>query len=117
MDKKEIHEFSLKWIKKFQEKNWNFYEIFESDEFPNECWSLGFEMDCGNKFVETYGAEMMKGNNLENDIERISDIMILGSGIFSNWRYFNHWSYCRPTEEDIKWFILAFKRLIELTKE
>ena len=113
----DVELFVKKWLTVFSDNNMDFLDVFEKNNFPKDCEDFGFEMDCGNKFVETYGTEMMKGNNLENDIERINDIMILGSGIFSNWRYFNHWAYCRPTEEDIKWFILAFKRLIELTKE
>ena len=50
MDKTAIYEFAIKWVNKFQEKNWNYYEIFDSDEFPDECIKLKFEMDCGNKF-------------------------------------------------------------------
>lgn len=117
MDKKAIYKFSTKWLEKFQEKDWNYYEIFESEVFPFECNKLEFEMDCGNKFIETYGEDLLDGNILEINIIKIKDIMILGSGIFSRWRYFNHWSYSRPTEEDIKWFILALTRLVELTRE
>ena len=117
MGNKKIYNFAIKWINKFREKNWNFHDIFESDKFPNECRELKFEMDCGNKFVEAYGNEMMKGNILESEIEKINDIMLLGSGIFSNWRYFNHWAYAGPSEEDVKWFVVALTRLAELTKE
>ena len=84
MDKTAIYEFAIKWVNKFQEKNWNYYEIFDSDEFSNECIKLKFEMDCGNKFVEVYGSNMMKGNNLEKESKKINAIMILGLGIFSN---------------------------------
>lgn len=117
MNKQEIKDFSEKWIKKFHDKNMNFHEIFESDDFPNECRKLQFEMDCGNKFAETYGSKMLKGEFLKANISKVDNIQILGSGIFSNWRYFNHWAYSSPTEEDITWFITALARLAELVEE
>ncbi len=115
--KKQIYEFANKWIAKFKDKNMNFHEVFESDEFPNDCRKLEFEMDCGNKFAEAYGTEMTNVEFLEKNISKIDNIEILGSGIFSNWRYFNHWAYAGPNEDDIKWFILALTRLAKLSKQ
>ena len=118
MDKIAIHEFSIKWINKFQDKNWNFHEIFESDEFPNGCWSLGFEMDCGKSFSEKYGSDSFRELELlQRVICNVDDIQALGNFIFSKWRWFNHGDYVVYEPKDEEWFIIAFKRLIELTKE
>lgn len=60
MRKQEIVDFSEKWIRKFQDKNMNFYDIFDTDEFPNECRRLEFEMDCGKEFEEKYSSDAFR---------------------------------------------------------
>lgn len=53
-------------------------------------------------------------------IDDVTDIFLLGSAIYSQWRYFNHWAY---SGEDIlepqnrAWFISAFSRLALLSGE
>ena len=53
-------------------------------------------------------------------IDDVTDIFLLGSAIYSQWRYFNHWAY---SGEDIlepqnrAWFISAFSRLAQLSGE
>ena len=93
------------------------YKFFDSMEFPNECWNLGFEMDCGRSFDEAYGPDGWDIEKLESKLPSMNDIKIIGSGIFSNWRYFNHWSFGHAEEKDKKWFLTLFKHLKELTKE
>ncbi|MFR2627437.1 MAG: hypothetical protein ACLS89_07930 [Collinsella sp.] len=49
------------------------------------------------------------------DIDTIDDVGLLGSGVFSRWRYITHWKYDSvPDEDDLEWFRLALGRLREL---
>lgn len=89
--------------------------FFDSSSFPYDCWSLGFEMDCGHSFIETYGEDAWRSNSgLLQVVDKINDLKILGSGLFSQWRYFNHWAYAGPTEENKKWFLTVLHRMQEL---
>lgn len=53
-------------------------------------------------------------------IENVNDISLLGSAIYSRWRYFNHWAYDAAeilSMSNRSWFIIAFNRLVELCKD
>ena len=113
---KDIYGFAMKWFNKFK-NNYNFYDIFDNLDFPNECKRLNFEMDCDNSFINKYGSDATTYEGLKNKIDNIDNIKILGSGIFSQWRYFNHWADAQPEEDDIKWFILCLNRLKELVNK
>lgn len=52
----------------FAQKHLDFFKHTEADDremygflddmaFPDECWGLGFEMDCGHSFIETCGED------------------------------------------------------------
>lgn len=83
-------------------------------ELDGDMFALGFNMDCGEEFLQRYP----EGNTLEGlraVIAEIDDAPLLGSGIFSHWRYVTHWTWeGEPSEEDLEWFRLAVKRLEEL---
>jgi ADP-ribosylglycohydrolase len=105
------------FLTRFSADSYSYHEFFDSPTFPEECWSLGFEMDCGESFIAAYGAEAMKSQRgLSSVIEKADDIKILGSALFSQWRYFNHWSYGPATEKDKEWFLTILRRMQELTK-
>ena len=96
----------------------SYYRFFDNEKFPEECRTLGFEMDCGHSFAEAYGAAWNDVEILRRTIEKVSDINIIGSGLFSQWRYFNHWSSPSHADADTKeWFILLFERLKVLCKK
>jgi hypothetical protein len=83
----------------------------------DDCQKLGFEMDCGHTFQERYGKAVYDVAELRKIIEHVSDIKLLGSAIYSQWRYFNHWVYSAADileSENREWFIVALKRLEEL---
>ena len=104
------------FLTKFDHEAESYYDLFESPTFPNECLGLGFEMDCGQSFVDTYGEEAWSSNDgLLLVIDKANDLKILGSGLFSKWRYFNHWAYFHATEEDKKWFLNVLKRIKKLS--
>lgn len=82
---------------------------------PEEMWSLGLEMDCGKSFERMYKQELGDLQSLELDSDRIDDPLILGSAIFSEWRYYTHWANCGMDEEAVRWFEVAARRLEEIT--
>ncbi len=94
------------------------YQFFDSDSFPNDCRSLGFEMDCGQGFIEAYGIESWRtSEGLRAAIDRIDDMMVIGSGLFSKWRDYNHWSSPSDANYDTKeWFLMLLKRMQEISK-
>ncbi len=89
---KQIHDFAVKWCDKFRDQNINSLEV--TDHFmADECKTLGFEMDCGHAFENIYGNAFNNCNELKKVIDDITDISLLGSAIYSRWRYFNHWRH------------------------
>ena len=111
-----LRKFTEKYINyflnDFNPKSSSYYDLFDSPDFPDECWSLGFEMDCGESFTNTYGPEAWHSNEvLSSMIDKMDNLKVLGSGLFSQWRYFNHWAYEHATEEDKKWFLMILKRM------
>ena len=114
-----LDEFCRKYIEYFKslkrEPPEDRYCFIESPVFVQECKSLGFEMDCGESFIERYGADAWNNEeDLNRIIDRVSDVKVIGSGIFSKWRFYNHW--CESSEElynGIGWFKLVFDRLLK----
>ena len=118
-DMKQIHDFAVKWCDKFRDRNINYIEL--ADRYmADDCAALGFEMDCGHAFESVYGNAIYKCNELKKVIDDIIDISLLGSAIYSRWRYFNHWSYSGAEilePENREWFIIAFSRLALLSED
>ena len=99
-DMKQIHDFTVKWCDKFRDQNINYIELVDH-WMADDCVALGFEMDCGHAFS-------------------VTDIPLLGSAIYSQWRYFNHWAYDAAeilAPQNRAWFILALGRLVLLSGE
>lgn len=85
-----------------------------------DCLDLGFSLEEGHEFFKKYGNETNKLDKLKEIIDEVSDVKLLGSVIFLNWRYFNHWAYDQKEileEENINWFILALRRLKDLAEK
>ena len=117
-DMKQVHKFAIKWFKKFRDPNINYIELVDH-WMADDCEELGFKMDCGKAFSKKYGQAVHDYRELERIINDITDIALLGSAIYSQWRYFNHWAYdaaeiLKP--ENREWFILALTRLDMLTE-
>lgn len=105
------------FLTKFDPNSSSYYDLFDSPSFPDECWSLGFKMDCGKSFIAAYGHEAWNSHReLLSVIGKADDIIILGSALFSQWRYFNHWACGHVTEEDKEWFLIILRRMQELIK-
>lgn len=117
-DLKEIHDFAIKWIAKFRDENINYKELVDR-YMADDCEALGFEMDCGRSFKKKYGISVGNYEDLETIIDEVMDIPLLGSVIYSKWRYFNHWAYDGREILEPKnraWFILALSRLEVLSR-
>lgn len=117
VDMKQIHEFAVKWCDKFRDQKINYIELVDH-YMADDCAALGFEMDCGHAFTEKYGDAASNSETLDRIIDDVDDIPLLGSAIYSRWRYFNHWAYSGAEILEPKnraWFILALSRLALLT--
>jgi NAD-dependent deacetylase len=88
------------------------YMIFDDMEFPRKCEAFGFEMDCGKSLTDVYGHEVFcSARSLLKIIHELDDIKVVGSAIFSQWRFYNHWSYGGPSDDMVQWFIMMFRHL------
>ena len=113
----QVHEFAFKWHEKFNTKSINYIDLVDH-YMADDCETLGFEMDCGHAFSEKYGTAAYDTEALQRIIGQITDISLLGSAIYSRWRYFNHWAYSGSEilePENRAWFTIALCRLDELT--
>lgn len=116
---KQIHDFAVKWCDKFRDQNINYIELVDR-YMADDCAALGFEMDCGQAFFEKYGQAVNNHEALDKIIDEVTDISLLGSVIYSRWRYFNHWAYSgaeifEPSNR--AWFITALRRMAVLSGE
>lgn len=115
---KEVHNFALKWLAKFQDKSVSYIDLVDH-ALADDCRALGFRMDCGQAFLAKYGNAVKDAEDLTEVLDDITDITLLGSAIYSRWRYFNHWAYNAVeilNPENRKWFVLALGRLEILSR-
>lgn len=118
-DMRQIYDFAVKWCDKFRDQNIDYIELVDH-WMADDCAALGFEMDCGHAFSEKYGDAASKVESLNRIIDDVTDIPLLGSAIYSQWRYFNHWAYTGTEileHQNRAWFILALSRLALLAGE
>jgi hypothetical protein len=88
------------------------------DTFADACFALGFEMDCGQALEEAYPDKnaLYDYPAMEKIVNDIDDISLLGSAIFSKWRYITHWGQSDLfSAENRPWFIAIFRRLEHLS--
>ena len=114
-DNATINAFARKWRTKVFEHSCR--EI-ENCAFGDECVSMGFDMDCGESFKRAFpDIDFRDVDAFEKVVAGIDDILLLGTAIFSYWRWFTHWNEFHEIcgDEPRKWFLLAFDRLIEIT--
>ena len=112
-----VNEFALKWLNVFMSENPD-HSTFEY-VMGNDCFSIGFEMDCGESFNRAYsnGENLGRTEHLEKIIDKVDNVELLGSAIFSKWRYITHWSQESGFSSDNKaWFIMALNQLKRLTE-
>lgn len=116
---RKIRRFALIWQQMYQNHASIPYNFFDDIEFLAEGLSdLGFVMDCGESMKELFpNLNIGELEVWKRILPQIDDIQILGNAIYSQWRYWNHWSMSPMQEDDdYQWFVLAFARLAELTE-
>ena len=114
--KNRVNRFALRYLSLY--KNPNTTEDMVCVSFGDECFELGFNMDCYSSFKKTYNIENPDDvYSLKNVISCVEDIELLGSAVFSKWRGITHWSYASNCLDDDnrEWFISAFSQLVRLT--
>lgn len=111
-----IRQFALLWMQMYKNHASTPGYYFEDTAFVGEGLAdLGFEMDCGESFTAAFpNCNLGDYEAWKRVVNQVEDIQLLGNTIFSQWRYWNHWSMARMEEQDFQWFILAFSRLAEL---
>ena len=114
---KDIYAFAKYYFNIYRNPKATNFQVEEG--FAEKCFSLGFEMDSGNSFIEKYPKAFENVEELDKIIDDVDDAHLLGTAIFSHWRYITHWSYCaHPLDNEYRpWFISAFGRLMTITAE
>jgi len=115
---KAIHDFAIYWLEKYQNPNTTGQEV--EKDFGDQCRSLGFEMDGGRAMNEAYPNvyPLSDPDALQSIINEITDISMLGSAIYSNWRFATHWAETSLLEPEYRtWFICALSRLADLSAD
>ncbi len=114
----QIHAFAVKWYNKFCDKDINYIQLVDH-YLADDCTALGFKMcPCNTDFSDAYGRAVSYTKDFYATQDRITDIPLLGSGIYSWWRYYNHWAHTGEEilePENRAWFIIALNHLMTLT--
>lgn len=116
-NQEEIYRFAMKYLRLYTNPKTTELDVFEG--FSEQCFAFGFEMDCGNRFIERFGTNAFyEIDGLEQIIGDVDEISLITSAIFSHWRYVTHWSYCEHLldENHRTWMATAFERLAEMTR-
>ena len=111
-----IRRFALLWMQMYKNHTSTPGYFFEDVSFVGEGLAdLGFEMDCGESFKTAFpNCNLGDCEAWKRIVNQIDSVQLLGDAIFSQWRYWNHWSNAPMEEADFEWFALAFSRLAEL---
>ena len=102
-----------KWMEKFTDADISYVELVDH-YLADDCNTFGFEMDCGHAFQEKYKDAFNNLRTLNRVLDRIDDIDLLGSAIYSKWRYFNHWAYDATeilSQPSRGWFVAVLSRM------
>ena len=116
-DLRTLREFAWFWMNMYKYHNAiPFYNFKDGVYLGMALQDMGFEMDSGDSYYKKFGVKQLPDlATLKRQLSDM-DIQLLGNLIFSQWRYWNHWSdYEVMEEKDYDWFVAAFERLVELS--
>lgn len=112
--RQQVSAFANKWSSRFED--WGYTQLFDEQEFADDCRALSFEMDGGQAFTDAFPGCFQDPVATEEAIAGCDDAGLLGSGLFSGWRYYNHWNAFGGFEpEERAWFGVVLRRLAELS--
>ena len=111
-----LYEFANYWQRKFLSEQLSDYEFEEF--FGNECGNIGFQMDCGKEFINLYpDCFNIPNDRINSVITTIRDVELLGSALYSQWRYLTHWAGRYSLDQDTcHWFSVILGRIKELAE-
>lgn len=114
---KKLSRFADKWYRIFSDPQTGEREAEEA--FGWDCAQQGLSMDCGNEFQKQYGEQAFySAAVLDAVLGEVRDCQLLGSAVYSKWRYITHWTrQDLVSPENRRWFILALDRLRVLSGE
>ena len=116
--KKDIITFAQKYIDFYENRfgsDESKYWFFGDDYFAKDCEALGFDMDCGQAFIAVDKDSWPTSSVLKDNLDKFTDISVIGSGLYSKWRAFNHWGSPLEAKEDTKqWYLILLRHLIVL---
>lgn len=115
LDLKKLRLFAEKWLGFTKRQDFNIYDFNEFQEFSEEAWAVGLQMDCANLFAKKYPyIAVTDRDDFISNIIYVQDIQALGNCIFSCWRHFHGWI---RDINDSECYIVAFERLLQLIEE
>ncbi len=112
-----ITAFAIKWLNLFLDEKTELKTLVGAP-LPAACRAMGFIMDMGHSFADKYKPTGWSIDDLYNVLNEVTDISVLGNGLYSLWRYYNHWAYSGKeilVPSNRGWFILALLRMGELS--
>lgn len=119
MNRKAIHEFAEQFLNAYRGPAPALpLALLLRNGFGERCERLGFAMDGGEAFMKAVSSKaFFEAQTLALRVNEIEDAVLLGSAIFSKWRYVTRWCVDPRSreEDDERWFLLAFLRLSLLT--
>ena len=114
----------IKYYKGVFDKFKNTGDLYQwiEDGFAETMWALGFDMDCHESFNDFTEKSPLKVKKYKTERERKRNILyylehapryIIGNLLFSEWRYWTHWSMCGYTEYEVDFL----HRIIKILEE
>ena len=111
--KEKIVMFCDKWIELFSNDKTSYLTLMDDSSFAEACFSFGWEMDSGESFFQKHKCESF--SNALQYASQEDNIDLLGSLLFSHWRYFNHWAYSGSEILEYKdWFVTVLQHIKSL---
>ena len=113
--RKKVYNFAIKWREKFIERS----RDIEENIFADECFALGFKIDMGESLKAVFPEiPIEKPESIRTVIGTIDDVAFLGTAIFSYWRWRCKLEWGAINDDETReWMLIAFERLIEITKD
>ena len=115
MDMRKLHQFAEDYYRLYRDPDTTDRDVEMG--FSEKCFDLGLEMDCGHAFIDHYSDDAFYDLKIFiRVVDEIDDAALLGSAIFSKWRFITHWAESSLLDDNYrKWFIIALRRLCEIT--
>lgn len=110
-----IHDFARRYVQLFRDPLTQDFQLEVA--LGQECNSLGFTFNDGHSLQETYPGIFSDQALLCRVVSKITNVQLLGSAIYLQWRNVTHWAECSLLDQRYRsWFVIALDRLKHLTE-